>query len=54
MITTAAVCAALYCAWVSKGIEIKPLLWTVGLGAISAPLYWLSRYLKSPQAVIVK
>lgn len=54
MITTAAVCAALYCAWVSKGIEIKPLLWTVGLGAISAPLYWLSRCLKSPQVVIVK
>jgi APA family basic amino acid/polyamine antiporter len=50
IITTAAVCAALYCAWVSKGIEMKPLLWTVGLGALSAPLYGISRYRKSAQA----
>jgi APA family basic amino acid/polyamine antiporter len=53
-IIAAAACAALYCAWVSIGIGIKPLLWTVGLGALSAPLYWLSRNLKSPQAVIIK
>jgi APA family basic amino acid/polyamine antiporter len=54
MIVTAAVCAAVYCAWASKGIGLKPLLWTVALGAVSAPVYWASRYLKSPQAVIVK
>jgi APA family basic amino acid/polyamine antiporter len=54
MIVTAAVCAAVYCAWASKGIGLKPLLWTVALGAVSAPVYWGSRYLKSPQAVIVK
>jgi hypothetical protein len=50
----AAVCAAVYCAWVSIGIGAKELLWTVALGAVSAPVYWISRYLKSPKAVIVK
>jgi APA family basic amino acid/polyamine antiporter len=54
MIFTAAICAAVYCAWASIGIGLKPLLWTVALGAVSAPVYWASRYLKSPQAVIVK
>jgi len=54
MIVTAAVCAAVYCAWASIGIGLKPLLWTVALGAVSAPVYRASRYLKSPQAVIVK
>jgi APA family basic amino acid/polyamine antiporter len=53
-VTVAAASAAAYCAWVSIGIGIKPLLWTVALGAISAPVYWVSRYLKSPQAVIIK
>jgi APA family basic amino acid/polyamine antiporter len=52
MITVAAVCAALYCAWVSKGIDIKPLLWTIGLGAVSAPLYWLSRSLRSSRHAV--
>jgi APA family basic amino acid/polyamine antiporter len=53
-VMVAAVCAAVYCAWVSIGIGAKPLLWTVVLGAVSAPVYWGSRYLKSPKAVIVK
>jgi APA family basic amino acid/polyamine antiporter len=53
MILMAAVCAALYCAWVSIGIGIKPLLWTIGLGAVSAPLYWLSRSLKSSHHAVV-
>ncbi|MFL6600308.1 MAG: amino acid permease [Steroidobacteraceae bacterium] len=53
-VTVAAASAAAYCAWVSIGIGIKPLLWTLALGAVSAPVYWVSRYLKSPQAVIIK
>ncbi len=48
VIVVAAICAALYCAWVSIGIGLRPLLWTVALGAVSAPVYWASRYLKSP------
>ena len=39
----AGACAALYCAWVSIGIGIKPLLWTLALGACCAPVYWWSR-----------
>jgi basic amino acid/polyamine antiporter, APA family len=35
--------AALYCAWVSVGIGIKPLLWTLFLSACCAPVYWWSR-----------
>jgi basic amino acid/polyamine antiporter, APA family len=53
-VVAAAVCAVVYCAWASIGIGLKPFLWTVALGAFSAPVYWLSRYLKSPQVVIVK
>jgi APA family basic amino acid/polyamine antiporter len=53
-VMAAAVCAALYCAWASIGIGLKPLAWTVALGAVSVPVYWIPRLLKSPQAVIVK
>jgi APA family basic amino acid/polyamine antiporter len=53
-VTLAAVCAAAYCAWACVGIGLEPLLWTVALGAVGALVYWVSRYLKSPKAVIVK
>ena len=53
-VTVAAASAAGYCAWVFIGIGIKPLLWTLALGLVSAPVYWVSRHLKSPQAVIIK
>jgi APA family basic amino acid/polyamine antiporter len=52
-VVAAAVCAAVYCAWVSIGIGLKPLLWTVALGAVSAPVYWVSRYLKSSHQAVV-
>ena len=35
MVVAAAICAAVYCAWVSIGIGLKPLLWTVALGAVA-------------------
>lgn len=40
LVVGAGACAALYCAWVSIGIGIKPLLWTLVLGACCAPVYW--------------
>jgi hypothetical protein len=46
-IVVSAICAALYCAWASIGIGLKPLLWTLALGAVSGPVYWASRYMKS-------
>jgi APA family basic amino acid/polyamine antiporter len=53
-VTVAALCAAAYCAWACVGIGMEALLWTLALGVVSAPVYWVSRYLKSPQAVIIK
>jgi APA family basic amino acid/polyamine antiporter len=44
----AALCAAAYCAWASIGLGREALLWTLGLCAGGAPIYWVSRYLKSP------
>lgn len=40
LVVGAGACAALYCAWVSIGIGIRPLLWTLFLGACCAPVYW--------------
>ncbi len=40
--------AFLYCAFVSIGIGMKPMLWTVALCAAGVPIYWFSRY----QAVV--
>ncbi len=36
--------AFVYCAFVSKGIGLKPMLWTVALCAAGVPIYFLSRY----------
>lgn len=51
ILTAAAVCAALYCAWVSIGIGIKPLLWTVALCAVGVPVYWSAVYLRRREAL---
>jgi APA family basic amino acid/polyamine antiporter len=42
-VTLAALSAAVYCAWASIGIGLKPLLWTIALCACCAPVYWHSR-----------
>jgi APA family basic amino acid/polyamine antiporter len=42
MVMLAAALAVLYCAWASIGIGLKPLLWTIALGACALPVYWLS------------
>lgn len=42
MLMLAAACAVLYCAWASIGIGLRPLLWTLALGACAWPVYRLS------------
>jgi APA family basic amino acid/polyamine antiporter len=42
-IVGAGLCATAYCTWVSVGFGIKPLLWTLVLGAACAPVYWWPR-----------
>jgi basic amino acid/polyamine antiporter, APA family len=39
-------CGAVYCGWVAIGVGLKPLLWTLGLGAVCAPIYWTSTHLR--------
>jgi APA family basic amino acid/polyamine antiporter len=47
-----AACALLYCAWASIGIGLKPLLWTVALGACCVPVYWVSRWMSRRHEVL--
>lgn len=48
LLVAVALGAFAYCAWVSVGIGLKPLLWTLALCAFGIPIYWFSRY----QAVV--
>jgi len=48
LLAVSAVCAFAYCAYVSYGIGLKPLLWALALCAFGIPIYWFSRY----QAVV--
>jgi APA family basic amino acid/polyamine antiporter len=52
-VAAAALCATAYCAWVSIGIGLKPLLWTLGLCAFGVPLYWVARLVRSSQQAVV-
>jgi APA family basic amino acid/polyamine antiporter len=52
-VTAAALCATAYCIWVSIGIGLKPLLWTLGLCAFGVPLYWVSRLVRSSHQALV-
>ncbi len=47
MIALTGFAAFAYCAFVSKGIGLKPMLWTVALCAAGVPIYWVSRYRSS-------
>ncbi|MGH8140302.1 MAG: APC family permease [Steroidobacteraceae bacterium] len=49
----AALCAAAYCVWVSIGIGLKPLVWTLALGAVAVPVYIGSHYLQRRAAEAV-
>jgi APA family basic amino acid/polyamine antiporter len=52
-VAVAAACATAYCAWVSIGVGLKPLLWTLGLCALGLPLYWVSRLVRSSHEAVV-
>jgi basic amino acid/polyamine antiporter, APA family len=52
-VAAAALCATAYCAWVSIGIGLKPLLWTLGLCAFGVPLYWVGRLVRSSHQAVV-
>ncbi|MBV8740171.1 MAG: amino acid permease [Sinobacteraceae bacterium] len=41
-LSASALLACAYCAWASIGIGARPLLWTLVLGAVGAPVYWAS------------
>ena len=49
----AALCATVYCVWVTIGIGLEPLLWTLGLSAFGVPLYWVSRLVRSSHPPVV-
>jgi APA family basic amino acid/polyamine antiporter len=52
MWAVAAAIAAAYCVWVSIGIGVKPLLWTLALGAVGIPVYYSSRFFRRDAAMI--